>query len=62
MTIHLLRKTRKIRNIDKCLSIKEYAKKHFLCARGVIKRIESGKLVGYKINGCWYVLDHSLCS
>lgn len=61
MVLHLMRKTRRIRNIEQCISVKEYAQKYSLTTRGVIARIHSGKLVGYKINGRWYVNAVSFC-
>lgn len=49
---------RKIRDIEECISIAEFAKKNGISKSTVYYRIATQKIVGYKIGGVWWIKEN----
>lgn len=44
-------------DISKLIKLQNYAEANHLNISGVRNRLQSGKLFGYKLGGCWWIVD-----
>lgn len=48
---------RVIHDLDKLVKLKDYANANYLSVSGVKGKLRHGKLLGYKLGGCWWIVD-----
>lgn len=57
---HKYKYRRVIHDLSKLVKLQDYAKANHLSVSGVMSRLKTGKLLGYKLGGCWWIVPPTL--